>query len=56
MSSLIPYLNNSVVSVVLHLLVIFAVALVLNRFLRVVAKLVVKPAASQSRSEQIREQ
>ena len=56
MSSLIPYLNNSVVSVVLHLLVIFAVALVLNRFLRVVANLVVKPAASQSRSEQIREQ
>src|SRR5262249_48969371 len=56
MSSLIPYLNNSLVSIILHLLVIFAVALALNRFLRVVTNLLIKPAASQSRADQVREQ
>jgi moderate conductance mechanosensitive channel len=40
----------------LHLLVIFVVALVLNRLLRVLTKLAVRPATSQSRVAQSREQ
>ncbi|MGA2810982.1 MAG: mechanosensitive ion channel family protein [Candidatus Acidiferrum sp.] len=40
----------------LHLLVIFVVALVLNRLLRMLTKLAVRPAASQSRVAQSREQ
>ena len=40
----------------LHLLGIVAVALILNRLLRVVTNLVVKRAASQTRTAQMREQ
>jgi moderate conductance mechanosensitive channel len=40
----------------LHLLVIFVVALILNRLLRVLTKLAVRPATSQSRVAQSREQ
>jgi small conductance mechanosensitive channel len=40
----------------LHLLGIFAVAVILNRLLRVVTNLVVKRAASQTRADQMREQ
>jgi small-conductance mechanosensitive channel len=40
----------------LHLLGIFAVAILLNRLLRVVTNLVIKRAASQSRAAQVREQ
>lgn len=39
-----------------HLLVIFLVALLLNRLLRVVTKLIVKPATTQTRAAQAREQ
>jgi small conductance mechanosensitive channel len=56
MSSLVPYLTEPAVSVTLHLLAILAVALVLNRFLRVVTNLLIKHAASPARSEQAREQ
>ena len=40
----------------LHLLIIFMVALFLNRLLRVVSKFIVKPATSQTRAAQAREQ
>ena len=56
MSSTVPYLNTAILSIVLHLLVIFVLALLLNRFLRVLTNLLIKPAAGQSRSEQLREQ
>jgi small conductance mechanosensitive channel len=56
MSSLVPYLKENALSIVLHLAGIFAAALLLNRFLRAVANLLIKPAAGQSRTEQLREQ
>ncbi len=56
MSSTVPYLSAATLSIVLHLLAIFVLALLLNRFLRVLANLLIKPAAGQSRSEQLREQ
>ncbi len=56
MSSLLSYLNDATVSIVMHLLGIFAIALVLNRLLRVVTNLLIKHAAGQSRAEQVREQ
>ena len=56
MSSTVPYLNAATLSIVLHLLAIFALALLVNRFLRVLTNLLIKPAAGQSRSEQLREQ
>src|SRR5258708_9373680 len=56
MSSLRSYLNDATVSIVMHLLGIFAIALVLNRLLRVVTNLLIKHAAGQSRAEQVREQ
>jgi len=56
MSSLAPYLNANTVSILLHLLAIFIVALLLNRFLRVVTNLLIKHASSPARSEQAREQ
>jgi len=40
----------------LHLLGIFLIALVLNRLLRAVTNLIVKPAAAQTRQSQLREQ
>ena len=40
----------------LHLVVIFVVALLLNRLLRVITNLVIKPAASESRAAKAREQ
>ena len=56
MSSTVPYLNAAALSIVLHLLVIFVLALLLNRFLRALANLLIKPAAGPSRSEQLRDQ
>jgi moderate conductance mechanosensitive channel len=56
MSSTVPYLNAATLSIVLHLLAIFALALLVSRFLRVLTNLLIKPAAGQSRSEQLREQ
>jgi small-conductance mechanosensitive channel len=43
-------------STLLDLVVIFFIALLLNRFLRVLTKLIIKPAATQSRAAQVREQ
>ena len=56
MSSIVPFLNESPVSIVLHLAAIFVIALLLNRFLRGLSNLLIKPAAGPSRSEQVREQ
>ncbi len=41
---------------VVDLVAIFLIALLINRFLRVMTNLVIKQAASQSRSAQVREQ
>jgi small-conductance mechanosensitive channel len=56
MSSTVPYLNATTLTIVLHLFGILVLALLLNRFLRVLTNLLIKPAAGQSRSEQLREQ
>src|SRR5882762_3297783 len=56
MSSTVPFLNAATLSIVLHLLLIFVIALLLNRFLRPLTNLLITPAVGQSRSEQLREQ
>src|SRR5579863_1571684 len=56
MSSLLSFLKDNSLSVLLHLLGIFVIALLVNRFLRVMTNLLIKRAESQSRSEQAREQ
>jgi len=54
MSSFLAHLPD--VPSLLRLLGIFAVALLLNRFLRSITRQIVKPAASQARAAQVREQ
>ena len=56
MSSVLNYLLNISPSNVIHLVVILAAALILNHLLRLVTKLIVKPAATQTRASQAREQ
>jgi small conductance mechanosensitive channel len=56
MSSLVPFVSQEVLSVILYLLAIVVVALLLNRFLRALTKLIIKTAGGSSRSEQVREQ
>jgi moderate conductance mechanosensitive channel len=56
MSSLLGTPPNISLSNLFHLLVIVAAALVLNYLLNVLTKLLVKPAATQTRSAQAREQ
>jgi small-conductance mechanosensitive channel len=56
MSSLVQTLSENTVSIVLHLLGIFVIALLLNRFLRVMTNLLIKTAGGQTRTEQLREQ
>jgi small-conductance mechanosensitive channel len=57
MSSLVNYLSGFSLAIAVHLLIIFFVALLLNRFLRLMSNLVVKPAgSSQTRAAQAREQ
>ncbi|HVO56619.1 MAG TPA: mechanosensitive ion channel domain-containing protein [Dongiaceae bacterium] len=56
MSSLVPFLNATTLSLLLYLLIIFAIALLVNRFLRVLTNILVKPAQGTSRSELAREQ
>lgn len=56
MSSLVSFLKENTLSIVLHLLGIFVFALLVNRFLRAMTNLLIKRAESQSRSEQAREQ
>jgi moderate conductance mechanosensitive channel len=56
MSSVLNYLLNISPSNVIHLVVILAAALMLNHLLRLVTKLIVKPASTQTRAAQAREQ
>jgi moderate conductance mechanosensitive channel len=56
MSSLLSHWPDFTAANLLHLVVIFVVALLLNRLLRVAANLVIKPAASEARAAKAREQ
>jgi len=56
MSSLLSEIPALTASNLLHLFGIFVVALLINRLLRLITKLIVKPAASQTRAAQAREQ
>lgn len=56
MSSLQVFLPNFTVSNLLHIIAIFLVAIILNRLLRLATHLIVKPASSQTRAAQAREQ
>ena len=56
MSSLLAHLPDFSAANFLHLVVIFVVALLLNRLLRIVTNLVIKPAGSEARAAKTREQ
>jgi len=56
MSSFLSHWFNFTVANALHLLAIFVIALILNRLLKVMTNLVIKPAGSQTRVAQLREQ
>jgi small conductance mechanosensitive channel len=56
MSSLLANLPDFTLTNLLHLLIIFAFAFILNRLLQAATKLIVKPATSPSRTAQAREQ
>ena len=56
MSSLPALLNAATLSTLLHLVVIFLIALLANRFLQALSKLMIRPASGPSRTEQAREQ
>jgi small conductance mechanosensitive channel len=56
MSSVVNFLSGITVSTALHLLGILLIALLVNHFLKVLSKLIIKPASSQSRAAQVREQ
>jgi len=56
MSSLLTQLSEYPFTNLLHLVVIFIVAMLVNRLLHVATNLIVKPAASQTRAAQAREQ
>ena len=56
MSSLLSHLPDFSAANFLHLVVIFVVALLLNRLLRIVTNLVIKPAGSEARAAKAREQ
>ena len=56
MSSALPFLNDHMLSIVLYLLGIFLIAVLLNRSLRMLSQLLIRPASGPSRAEQAREQ
>jgi moderate conductance mechanosensitive channel len=56
MSNFLTNLPEFSMANVLHLFIIFLVALFLNRLLKVVTKLIIKPASTQTRAAQAREQ
>jgi len=56
MSTYFAHLPEFTVANLFHLLIIFFVALLLNRLLHLVTKLIIKPAATQTRAAQAREQ
>ena len=55
MSSLVPFLSESALSIALRLLGIVVIALLLNRLLRATANRLIQTAAGESRTEQFRE-
>lgn len=56
MPSLLNFWSTLTLYVLLDLFLIFIVALLVSRFLKVITNLLIKPAASQARTAQIREQ
>ncbi len=56
MSSALKFLSGITLSTALHLLGIILLALLVNYFLKVLTKLIIKPASGQSRAAQVREQ
>jgi len=56
MSRVVDFLSGITLSTALHLLGIILLALLVNRFLKILTKLIIKPATSQSRAAQVREQ
>src|SRR5260221_14423867 len=56
MSSVLNFLSGITLSTALHLLGIILLALLVNRFLGILTKLLIKPASGQSRAAQAREQ
>jgi len=56
MSSLLSEIPSLSLANILHLVGILAVALLINRLLRLLTKLIVRPAATQTRAAQAREQ
>lgn len=56
MSNVLNFLSGITLSTALHLLGIILLALIVNRFLKILTKLVIKPAGNQSRAAQVREQ
>ena len=56
MSSLLTHFPEFTLAHLVHLILIFAVTLIVNRLLRVASKLIIKPAATPTRAAQAREQ
>ena len=56
MSSLLTHFPEFTLAHLVHLILIFVVALIVNHLLRVATNLIVKPAAAQTRAAQAREQ
>jgi small conductance mechanosensitive channel len=56
MSRVQEFLSGITLSTALHLLGIILIALLVNRFLKILTRLLIKPATSQSRAAQAREQ
>ena len=55
MSRVVDFLSGITLSTALHLLGIVVLALLVNRFLKVLTKVIIKPATSQARAAQVRE-
>src|SRR5579871_2214288 len=56
MSRVVDFLSGITLSTALHLLGIILLALLVNRFLKILTKLIIKEASNQSRAAQVREQ
>src|SRR5260221_13958120 len=56
MSGVLNFLSGITLSTALHLLGIILLALLVNRLLKILTKLLIKPASGQSRAAQAREQ
>jgi len=56
MSSLPAFLSQAHLVIAIEILVIFLGALLVNRFLRILTRLLISPASAQSRAAQVREQ